>query len=232
MNKKIFVACDTTNHNKVKKIIRFTQSKKLKIGYKFGLEFFYSRSGRSFLSKISKKQIIFLDLKLNDIPNTCISAINSLKDIKNIKYLTVHINGGYEMLKAIKKKSKKINKKLKILGVTVLTSLSDKSLKKTGHTKSVKTLVIHQAKLAKSAGLDGIVCSAKEAKLIKKICKNMEIVTPGIRLPGDNIQDQNKNRVVNPKSAFESGATAIVIGRSITQGSIKNNLQKLIKSLN
>ena len=232
MNKKIFVACDTTNHNKVKKIIRFTQSKKLKIGYKFGLEFFYSRSGRSFLSKVSKKQIIFLDLKLNDIPNTCIAAINSLKDIKNIKYLTVHINGGYEMLKAIKKKSKKINKKLKILGVTVLTSLSDKSLKKTGHTKSVKTLVIHQAKLAKSAGLDGIVCSAKEAKLVKKICKNMEIVTPGIRLTGDNTQDQNKNRVVSPKSAFESGATAIVIGRSITQGSIKNNLQKLIKSLN
>jgi len=232
MNKKIFIACDTTNHSKVKKIIQYTQSKKLKIGYKFGLEFFYSKSGRSLLSKIGKKQIIFLDLKLNDIPNTCISAINSLKDIKNIKYLTVHINGGYEMLKAIKKKSKKINKKLKILGVTVLTSLSDKSLKKTGHTKSVKTLVIHQAKLAKSAGLDGIVCSAKEAKLVKKICKNMEIVTPGIRLTGDNTQDQNKNRVVSPKSAFESGATAIVIGRSITQGSIKNNLQKLIESLN
>ena len=232
MNKKIFVACDTTNHNKVKKIIRFTQSKKLKIGYKFGLEFFYSRSGRSFLSKVSKKQIIFLDLKLNDIPNTCISAINSLKDIKNIKYLTVHINGGYEMLKAIKNKAKKINKKLKILGVTVLTSFSNESLKKTGHTRSIKNLVIHQAKLAKSAGLDGIVCSAKEAKLIKKICKNMEIVTPGIRLSGDNVQDQNKNRVMYPKSAFKNGATAIVIGRSITQGSIKNNLQKLIKSLN
>ena len=232
MNKKIFVACDTTNHNKVKKIIQYTQSKKLKIGYKFGLEFFYSKSGRAFLSKLNKKQIIFLDLKLNDIPNTCISAINSLKDIKNIKYLTVHVNGGYEMLKAIKKESKKINKNLKILGVTVLTSFSDKSLKKTGHTKSVKSLVIDQAKLAKSAGLDGIVCSAKEAKLIKKICKNMEIVTPGIRLPGDNIQDQNKDRVVNPKSAFENGATSIVIGRSITQGSIKNNLQKLIKSLN
>ena len=232
MNKKIFVACDTTSHNKVNKIIKYTQSKKLIIGYKFGLEFFYSKYGRSFLSKVSKKQIIFLDLKLNDIPNTCISAINSLKDIKNIKYLTVHINGGFEMLKAIKKKSKKINKKIKILGVTVLTSLSDKSLKKTGHTNSVKTVVIHQAKLAKSAGLDGIVCSAKEVKLIKKICKNMEIVTPGIRLPGDKVQDQNKNRIVNPKSAFESGATAIVIGRSITQGSIKNNFRKLIKSLN
>ena len=232
MNKKIFVACDTTNHNKVRKIINYTQSRKLKIGYKFGLEFFYSKSGRSFLSKIDKKQTIFLDLKLNDIPNTCVSAVNSLKDLKNIKYLTVHINGGPEMLKAIKKATKKINKKLKILGVTVLTSFSDQSLKKIGHTKSIKKLVIHQAKLAKSAGLDGIVCSAKEAKLVKKICKNMEIITPGIRLTGDNVQDQNKNRVVSPKSAFNNGATAIIIGRSITQGSIKKNLQKLIKSLN
>ena len=232
MNKNIFVACDTSDLKKVKKIIKYTQTKKLKIGYKFGLEFFYSKSGRLFLSKMNKKKTIFLDLKLNDIPNTCVSAINSLKDLKNIKYLTVHINGGYEMLKAIKKSAKKINKKLKILGVTVLTSFSEQSLKKTGHTKSVKNLVIHQAKLAKRAGLDGIVCSAKEVKWVKKICKNMEIVTPGIRLSGDNIQDQNKNRVVSPKSAFKNGATAIVIGRSITQGSIKNNLQKLIKSLN
>ena len=232
MSKKIFLACDTTNLSKVKKIINYTQSRKLKIGYKFGLEFFYSKSGRSFLSKLDKKQTIFLDLKLNDIPNTCASAINSLKDLKNVKYLTVHINGGFEMLKAIKNAKKKINKKLKILGITVLTSFSNQSLKKTGHTKSIKNLVIHQAKLAKSAGLDGIVCSAKEVKLVKKICKNMEIVTPGIRLTGDNVQDQNKKRVASPKSAFKNGATAIVIGRSITQGSIKNNLQKLIKSLN
>ena len=232
MNKKIFIACDTTNLSKVRKIINYTQSRKLKIGYKFGLEFFYSKSGRSFLSKMDKKQTIFLDLKLNDIPNTCASAINSLKDLKNVKYLTVHINGGFEMLKAIKNAKKKINKKLKILGITVLTSFSNQSLKKTGHTKSIKNLVIHQAKLAKSAGLDGIVCSAKEVKLVKKICKNMEIVTPGIRLTGDNVQDQNKKRVASPKSAFKNGATAIVIGRSITQGSIKNNLQKLIKSLN
>jgi len=232
MSKKIFIACDTTNLNKVRKIINYTQSTNLKICYKFGLEFFYSKSGRSFLSKMDKKQTIFLDLKLNDIPNTCVSAVNSLKDLKNIKYLTVHINGGFEMLKAIKNAKKKINKKLKILGITVLTSFSNQSLKKTGHTKSIKNLVIHQAKLAKSAGLDGIVCSAKEAKLVKKICKNMEIVTPGIRLTGDNVQDQNKKRVASPKSAFKNGATAIVIGRSITQGSIKNNLQKLIKSLN
>ena len=229
MNKNIFVACDTINPKQIKKIIKDTQTKKLSIGYKLGLEFFYSRSGRSFLSKIGNDKIIFLDLKLNDIPNTCASAVNALKDLKNIKYLTAHIAGGYEMLKAIKKSARKINKKLKILGVTVLTSLSNKGLKKTGHTKSIKKLVVQQAGLAKSAGLDGIVCSGHEAKIIRKICKKMEIVTPGIRLTGNKTQDQK--RVMTPKEAFNNGATSIVVGRSITQGNIKKNIQKIIKSL-
>jgi len=229
MNKNIFVACDTVNPKQIKKIIKDTQTKKLRIGYKLGLEFFYSRSGRSFLSKIDNDKIIFLDLKLNDIPNTCASAVNALKDLKNIKYLTAHIAGGYEMLKAIKKSARKINKKLKILGVTVLTSLSNKGLKKTGHTKSIKKLVAQQARLAKSAGLDGIVCSGHETKIIRKICKKMEIVTPGIRLTGNKTQDQK--RVITPKEAFNNGATSIVVGRSITQGNIKKNIQKIIKSL-
>ena len=126
--------------------------------------------------------------------------------------------------------SKKINKKIKILGVTVLTSFSDSSIKKIGYTKSIKEIVIRQAKLSKMAGLDGIVCSGHEAKFVKKICPNMEIVTPGIRLMGDNKGDQK--RVMTPKKAFQNGATSIVIGRSVTQGNIKNNIQKLIKSLN
>jgi len=230
MSKKIFIACDTTNFKKVKKIINCTQSKKLKIGYKFGLEFFYSKNGRDFLSKINKKHRVFLDLKLNDIPNTCASTINSLKDLKNVRYITAHVGGGYEMLKAIKKSTNKINKKIKVLGVTVLTSFSEKSLKKTGHTKSIKSLVIQQAKLAKLAGLDGIICSGKEVKFIKKICKNMEIITPGIRLSGDKLNDQK--RIMTPKEAFDNGATSLVIGRSLTKGLIKNNLQKLINSLN
>jgi len=229
MNKNIFVACDTINLDQIRKIIKETKTKKLNIGYKFGLEFFYSKLGRSFLSKIDKKKIIFLDLKLNDIPNTCSSTISSLKDLKNIKYLTVHINGGYEMLRAVKKSARKINKNLKILGVTVLTSLSDKSLKKIGHTKSIRYLVAKQAKLAKSAGLDGVVCSGHEAKIIRKISKKIEIITPGIRLLGDKNKDQK--RVMTPKKAFDNGATSIVVGRSITQGNIKKNIQKLIKSL-
>tara|TARA_X000001036_G_scaffold379505_1_gene370369 strand:- start:454 stop:1143 length:690 start_codon:yes stop_codon:yes gene_type:complete len=227
-NQKIFIACDSSNVNQVKKIIKHTSTNKIKIGYKFGFEFFYSKKGRAFISKLKRKEV-FLDLKINDIPNTSASAILSLKDLRNISYLTVHISGGYEMLKAVKKAAKKINKKLKILGVTVLTSFSDLSIKKIGHTKSIKELVKKQGALAKLANLDGIVCSGHEAKLLKKICKRMEIITPGIRLKGDDTGDQK--RVVTPKEAFENGATAIVMGRSITKGSIKNNIQKLFKSL-
>ena len=225
---KIFIACDTTNPNVIRKIISHTKTDKLDIGYKLGVEFFYSKNGRKFISKLKNKEI-FLDLKLNDIPNTCASAIHSLRDLKNISYLTVHTNGGYEMLKTIKKASKKINKKLKILGVTVLTSFSNSSIKKIGHTKSIKDLVKKQAVLAKSAKLDGIICSGYEAKFLKKICKKMDIITPGIRLKGDGLGDQK--RVMTPKEAFKNGATAIVIGRSISRGNIKNNIQKLIKSL-
>jgi len=225
---KIFIACDTTNQNLIKKIITHTKTNKLNIGYKFGIEFFYSKNGRKFISKL-KNEEIFLDLKLNDIPNTCAAAINAIKDLKNISYLTVHTSGGYEMLKAVKKVSKKINKKIKVLGITVLTSFSNSSIKKIGYTKSIKDIVKKQAVIAKLAKLDGIVCSGYEVKLLKKICKRMDIITPGIRLKGDSIGDQK--RVMTPKDAFMNGATAIVMGRSITKGNIKNNIQKLIKSL-
>ena len=229
IKKKVFIACDTKNSKELNKIIHQSRTNKLKISYKIGLEFFLSAGGRDAVIKLKNKEI-FLDLKLNDIPNTCVSALNSLKDLKNISYLTVHTSGGLEMLKAVRSASKKINKKLKILGVTILTSFSNSSIKKIGHTKSIKDLVKKQASLAKIAKLDGIVCSGHEAKLLKKICKNMEIITPGIRLFGDNKGDQK--RVMTPKKAFINGATAIVMGRSITRGNIKKNIQKLIKSLN
>lgn len=228
MSKIIFIACDTTNLNLVRKILNNTRTKKLNIGYKFGLELFNSKKGRQFISRVKDKKI-WLDLKLFDIPNTVYSSIIALKDLKNIRYLTVHASGGLEMMIAAKKAAKKISKKIKILGVTVLTSFSKQSFKKTGHSNSIKKIVITQAKLAKTAGLDGIVCSGHESIIIKKICKKMEIITPGIRLIGDKKQDQK--RIMTPIKAFSYGATGIVIGRSITQGNIKNNLQKLIKSL-
>jgi len=227
-NKTIFVACDTSNTNEIKKIIAQTKTKKLKIIPKFGLQFFYSKKGRKFLENI--KNDFWLDLKINDIPQTAISAIDSLKDLKNCKYITVHANGGMEMLKAVKKKVKKINKNLKILGVTVLTSLNNKSLKQIGHTKSVKQLVLKQAALIKKSGCDGIVCSAQEALIVRKREKNLLIITPGIRLPGDSSNDQM--RIMTPKQAFKNKVSGIVIGRSITKGNIKNNIKKLADHLN
>lgn len=226
-NKIIFVACDTSNLDQIKKILKNINTKKLKIIPKFGLQFFYSKNGRKFLEKY--KSDFWLDLKINDIPQTALSAVDSLKDLKNCKYITVHANGGLNMLKAIKEKTKQINKNLKVLGVTVLTSLNNKSLKEIGHTKTVDQLVLKQAGIVKKSGCDGIVCSAKEAKMIRKKYKNLLVITPGIRLPGDNMNDQA--RVMSPKDAFKNKVSGVVIGRSLTKGNIKNNIKKLINHL-
>ena len=221
MNKKVFIACDTTDINKVKKIIKHTQTRKLKIGYKFGLEFLNSKNGRYFISKL-KNKIIFFDLKLNDIPNTCMSAVKAIKDLK-INYLTIHINSGLDALKAVKK----VSGKIKIVGVSTLTSLNDEKLKQTGHTQTVKNLVIKQAKLARKANLDALVCSAHEVSYIKRIFKK-EIITPGIRL---NTKINDQKRVMTPKKAFKQGSDWLVIGRSLTKGNIKNNIKNLIDHL-
>ena len=227
-NKIIFVACDTSNIKEIKKIINQTKTNKLKIIPKFGLQFFYSKNGRKFLEKF--KSDFWLDLKINDIPQTALSALDSLKDLKKCKYLTVHANGGLQMLKFIKQKAKKINKNLKILGVTILTSLNDKSLKDIGYTKKVKQLVLKQAELIKKSGCDGIVCSAQEATMVRNKYKNFLIITPGIRLPGDSSNDQK--RIMTPKNAFKNKVSGIVIGRSLTKGNIKNNTIRLIDHLN
>ncbi len=226
-NKSIFVACDTSDLKKIKKIIVQTNIKELKIIPKFGLQFFYSKQGRKFLEKI--KTNFWLDLKINDIPQTALSAIDSLKDLKRCKYITVHASGGLQMLRAVKKKAKKINKKLKVLGITILTSLNNKSLKDMGHTKNIKQLVLKQAALIKKSGCDGIVCSAQEALLVRKKYKNLLIITPGIRLPGDSSNDQM--RIMTPKQAFKNKVSGIVIGRSLTKGNIKNNAKKLADHL-
>ena len=218
---KIFVACDTSSISKAKEIIKKTQNTKIKFGYKFGLEFLNSKNGRNFLSKL-KDQIIFADLKLHDIPNTCISTIKAVKDLK-LDYLTIHISCGLHALQA----SKKISGKTKLIGVTILTSLNNIALKEIGFTTEVKKLVYHQAKLADKANLDAIVCSPQEVKIVRKIFKK-EIITPGIRL-NSNTHDQK--RILTPKQAYKNGSDWLVIGRPITKGNIKKNVLLLIDHL-
>ncbi len=218
---KIFIACDTTRIDKVKKIINFSKNTSIKIGYKFGLEFVNSKNGRKFISEL-KNKTIFLDLKLNDIPNTCMSTIKAIKDL-NVNYVTMHISSGLEALKSVKK----VSGKTKIIGVTTLTSLDNKSLKEIGYDKKINSLVIHQAKLATKAKIDALVCSAKEVKLVKKFFKK-EIITPGIRF-SSKFNDQK--RVMTPKDAYKNGSDWLVIGRPITRGNIKKNIQTLINHL-
>ena len=223
---KIFIACDSTNIQRIKEIIKKSKTSKLKIGYKFGLEFLNSKNGRKFVSQL-KNQITFGDYKFSDIPNTCSSAIKAIKDLK-FNYCTIHISSGLEALKAAKKASGRT----KLVGVTILTSLDNKALQEIGFNKDVKKLVYHQAKLANKAKLDAIVCSAQEVKIVRKVFKK-EIITPGIRFNSklkSNINDQK--RVLTPKQAYKNGSDWLVIGRPITKGNIKNNIQTLINHLN
>ena len=216
---KIFIACDTTNLVKVKKIINQSKTNKIKIGYKFGLEFMNSKNGRTFLAKLRKK-IIFVDLKLNDTVNTMLSAVKALKDIK-INYLTVHISSGLAALKSVKK----ISGSTRIVGVTTLTSLNNNDLKLIGYNKSVKNLVAHQAKLAKKANLDALVCSPYEVSAVRKIFKK-EIITPGVQI-GKKNYDQKRSM-----EAKKVNSDWLVIGRAITaRGNIKKNIQNLIEKL-
>ena len=212
--KKIFIACDTQNPNKIKEIIKKTQGSELQIGYKFGLEFLNSKKGRNFISKL-KNQITFGDYKFSDIPNTCASAIKAISDLK-FNYLTIHISSGLNALKA----AKKVSGKTKLIGVTILTSLDNKLLKEIGYSNEVEKIVLQQAKLATKAKLDAIVCSSKEVSIVKKVFKK-EIITPGIRFDS-NVDDQK--RTLTPKLAYKNGSDWLVIGRPITKGNIKNNL--------
>ena len=218
---KVFIACDTTNITKIKQIIKETQNKDIIFGYKFGLEFLNSKNGRKFIASL-KNKITFGDYKFADIPKTCSSAIKSVKDL-NFNYITIHISSGLEALKA----TKKVSGKTKLIGVTILTSLDNKALKQIGFNKDVKKVVLHQAKLAHKAKLDAIVCSAQEVKIVKKVFKK-EIITPGIRLQS-NRDDQK--RVLSPNKAYKNGADWLVIGRDITKGNLKGNIQKLINHL-
>ena len=215
---KIFIACDTTNLSKVRKIINNTLSTKIKIGYKFGLEFMNSKNGRQFVSKL-KNKIIFIDLKLNDTVNTMVSTVKALKDLK-INYLTVHISAGLLALKEVKK----VSGSMRIVGVTTLTSLNDNDLRLIGYNKSVNNLVVHQAKLARKASLDALVCSPYEVSSVRKIFKK-EIITPGVQMGKKNYDQKRSMQAKKVKSDW------LVIGRAITRGNIKKNIKNLEKKL-
>ena len=135
----------------------------------------------------------------------------------------MHISSGFEALKS----AKKVSGKTKLVGVTILTSLDNKALKEIGFNSNVKKLVLQQARLANKAKLDAIVCSAQEVKIVKRVF-NKEIITPGIRFDS---KTNDQIRTLSPKQAYKNGSDWLVIGRPITKGNIKKNIQKLIDHL-
>ncbi len=218
---KVIVALDGDNLEKIKKIVKSLKSEAF--AFKIGYEFFFNFgiSGYNKIKKISPK--IFLDLKLHDIPNTVQKGIKAIDKLKPL-LTTIHISGGDDMMKA-----SIINRKhTKILGVSILTSLDSKQTKKYYNEKNIKSLVKKFVKQAEILKLDGIVCSPKEIKYIRKLVrKEFLIVTPGIRFKKSNTNKDDQKRTMSPSKAINLGADLLVIGRPITMS--VNPLKKLIE---
>ena len=221
-NKKVIVALDSNDINKTINLVKTLR--KDVYAFKIGYEFFFNFGLNGYKKIYSICPKIFLDLKLHDIPNTVKNGINALAKIKPL-LTTIHISGGDQMMLSSKPKKNFT----KILGVSVLTSLNSKQTKKYYNESNVSVLVKKFAKLAKKNKLDGVVCSPKEIRYIRKqIGKNFIIVTPGIRI-NNKIEKDDQKRIETPRKAIEMGANYLVIGRPITQA--KDPL-KVLKEIN
>ena len=221
-SKKIIVALDSKDLSRTIKLVN--SLKKEVYAFKIGYQFFYNFGLVGYKKIYSICPKIFLDLKLHDIPNTVEKGLEALVKMKPL-FTTIHISGGDEMMLI----SGSNKKKTKILGVSVLTSLNSDQTKKYYNQKNISELVKKFSQAAKKNKLDGVVCSPKEIKYIrKKIGKNFIIVTPGIRI-NNKIKADDQKRVETPKKAIELGANFLVIGRPITES--KNPL-KVLKELN
>ncbi len=218
----IICALDTQDLNKA---ISLANGLRDKVGMvKLGLEFFAAH-GPSGVREVAKCNVpIFLDLKLYDIPNTVARTVEAIKAL-DVEMLTLHISGGTKMLREAVQ-----GKKIKLIGVTVLTSMINEDLSELGVARETKSQVILLAKLAKKIGLHGIVCSALEAQEVRQGCgKDFKIITPGIRM---NSAHNDQKRTAIPKEAINSGADYIVIGRPITKsGNPASSAELILKSL-
>ena len=224
---KIILALDTSNLDEA---INITKKIKHKIfTIKLGLEFF-NANGKEGVKKFNEIGItnLMLDLKLNDIPETVYKSIKTLEDIK-FGFLTIHGQGGKSMIEKAKKAASEIKSKPNVMMVTILTALSDRDLKDMGNDNTVTQQVEKLAKVAKETSV-GVVCSGHEAKIVRKIIgPNLLIFTPGIRMENDSKNDQK--RICSPVESIKNGSNKIIMGRSLINGNIEENLNKVSDSL-
>lgn len=229
---RLIVALDTDNFNKAKDLI--DNLDEVVDIFKVGLEQYIATKGKIVEYLNNKNKKIFLDLKFHDIPNTMKSAVREVvKD--NVWMMTIHVSdmeGMRQVAQIAREQSEKLNiTKPIIVGVTVLTSLNENDLKDLGCNLNIEETVIKRAKLAKEAGIDGVVCSAQEASYIVECCGgDFVTVCPGIRPESGTVGDQK--RVVTPAKAIQNGAHYLVVGRPITQsGDPKESALNIIKEI-
>lgn len=214
-SQKIILALDTKDEAALNALLKEIQGQD--IWLKVGMEFFYA-FGPEKVNELAKNgQSIFLDLKLHDIPNTVYEAIRSLSHLP-VKMINIHCTGGLEMMKKAKEAIQFFKTPPLLIGVTVLTSFSDESFQETFPHNQMDQFILELARLAKTAGLDGVVCSPHEIQKIKKTCgANFLTITPGIRFETSSVDDQK--RTMNATQAHRQGTDFMVIGRPITKAS-------------
>ena len=223
-HKNIFVACDVSSQKEILDLLSKIHEKIS--GIKIGLQYITQSSPEDIkeLSKFNKP--IFYDGKFFDIKNTLVASIKSLETLK-IKYATVHLLNGLDSLKAANEAANKID--IKLLGVSVLTSFNDDELQHLGFKDQVEEQVCRLIKIAFEANLYGVICSPHEVKMIKKIAPGLKCFTPGIR---QNEKKDDQKRTMNAKQALNEGSDCLIIGRPITEGNPKENIQKILSTIN
>ena len=224
---KIILALDTSDLESAINIAKKVKDKIFTI--KLGLEFFNAH-GKDGIKKLNEMGIknLMLDIKIKDIGQTTYKAIKALNDIE-FGFLTVHGQGGKEMIEKAKKAANEIKSKPTIMMVTILTALDDNDLKDMGNNNTVIEQVEKLAKLARDMNV-GVICSGQEAKIVRKIIgPNLPIFTPGVRMNDDNKNDQK--RVCTPLESINNGANKIIMGRSLMKGNIEENLDKVSNSI-
>lgn len=220
MKHKIFCAIDTADRAAAEKLI--TATTPLTGTLKLGLEFFYAHGPAGVEAVRPPGSILFLDLKLHDIPNTVAQALKALVPLQP-DFITVHASGGSAMLNAARQMVEAEASRLslprpKLLGVTVLTSLLSGALQTIGQDQDVSQQVTRLAKLALANGCDGIVCAATDVVELRHQLGNEAIlITPGIRPAGYTVFGDDQARTLTPVEAIKAGATHLVIGRPISQ---------------
>ena len=222
--KKIFLACDVSSQKEILDLL--SKIHKEISGIKIGLQYITRHSSMEIKELGKFKKPIFYDGKFFDIKNTLVESIKSLEELK-ISYATVHLLNGLDALKAANEAAEGIG--VKLLGVSVLTSFGNEELEQLGFKDCVSEQVLRLIKIANEANLYGVICSPLEIKIIKEIAPKLKCFTPGIR-QNENRHDQK--RTMNAKQALLEGSDCLIIGRPITNGDAKKNIQKILSSIN